>query len=378
MFIGYVALMAWRGALLFPEISHLQWKYALKWSSIALMLSTAFWVKGDEGRGLRLLVLAFLGLFFAILLRSDWGLFPSWLKGKRYCFGFPCLTTSLLSGVYVIAFIMFSGRIFNLATRVRRKYGLLAGVFTTLFIIFAFLFILQVLITTQSRGVWLFLTIVLAGAALGSFLNKVRSRKRPRCKGILSVIAVFSLMAFVAWYEAPTLQARFLQEREDIYKLFHLDIDSLPYETSIGARTHVWCFGVRTWWLSPILGWGPGTNVLSQPFYDTKAQFHSDVERVGLSTYVTHLHSDLVEALVRLGVVGTAMLGGILLSLVCCLVRARMKGDVSQDLFLFLFSSISLMFLFSLIEFRIVHVPYRNLLILISAISLGLSVKRTH
>ncbi|WP_244155314.1 O-antigen ligase family protein [Dissulfuribacter thermophilus] len=231
----------------------------------------------------------------------------------------------------------------------------------------------QVLITTQSRGVWLFLMVILVSMALGSGINMARAGRVFRDMRCVAGIIIVSFMALVAWYEAGTIQKRLLQERDDAYKILRLDVDSLPYETSIGIRAHVWCFGVRTWLLSPVLGWGPGTNALSSPFFETKARFSSDEEREKLPIYATHLHSDPIESLVRLGLIGTCILGAIFLSLVYGLVRARINGAVSSDVFLFLLSSISLMFLFSLIEFRIVHVPYRNLLLIISSIVLGLS-----
>lgn len=174
-------------------------------------------------------------------------------------------------------------------------------------------------------------------------------------------------------YQANTIERRFLKERDDICRIVHFDTGSLPFETSIGIRVHVWRYGLRAWLLSPWLGWGPGTNALASPFFEDKARFSSPEERMKLPTYATHLHSDVIESLVRLGLIGTCILGTIFLSLLLGLIQAWTIGEVPSDLFLFLILSIVLMFMFSLMEFRIVHVLYRNLLLLIFAISLALS-----
>ena len=374
-FIGYVTLAAFRGALLFPETQGLQWAYTVKWAWFLFMLPCAFWINNDEKRAFWIMTLAFFGFILAIVTRSDWQLFPVWFAGERYCFGFPCLTISLLSGVFILEHVIMAGRLVEAIQYLFRKYGIVAGTMAGLIWALSFVVITQVLITSQSRGVWLFLVIIVPCIAPTLFTTRATNQRGAlrEQRWLGATLLVISLAVLLVGSEAKTIKKRIFQEKGEISSVLHGNWKSLAFETSIGIRAHVWSYGVRAWLRSPIVGWGPGTNVLADPFWGSRAGFATDEERDKLPLYATHLHSDLLESLVRLGLIGTSILGAIVVAVISRLKRAKTNRGLATDTFLFLSSSFLLMFMFGLIEFRFVHVMYRHLVIIICSISLGIS-----
>ncbi len=371
IFLVYLILMGWRGAYLFPSTSKLQWEYVIRWSALFFIFPCAFWIKGMEARGFRVLLTGLLGLLCAMVIKTEWHLLPGWLAGNRYCFGFQCLTASLFSSIFLLAAIMFWGRVMDTLKALRAKYGSLFPVLCLLLLVSSAIFMVQVLISTQSRAVWSLFAITLVALALGKGIVFLHNKPLVSGTGLLVWCMVLTMLAAMLFHEKATIADRLLQEKNDVQKVLRLEWGSLPYETSIGIRVHVWIFGLRHWLRSPWLGWGPGTEILSTPFYEKDATFASLEEKEGLRSFATHLHSDMIEGLVRLGLIGTGLLLGIFFAIIYRLITAWKYGLIQTDFFLYLFLSLTLMAAFSLLEFRIVHVPYRHLIILICSIALG-------
>lgn len=367
LFAAYVVLSAFVAAVAFPETMDAQWAYAWKWSSLLFILPCAFWIRGDEKRVLRLLLLSYLGLGVSVAVRSDWMLFPLWLQGQRYCFGFTCLTLALLAAVSLLGAYCFLPRMVSALERVWHAGRRAEAAFLGIFACAAFLMTIQVFITTQSRGVWLFFILVLASLIL---VRSVYGNRRlgGGLKSVFAGAVVVAVLIAVIWFEKDVISGRVQQEWDRIVEaVSSLDPGAVPCDISMGIRFHAWRLGLRAWTAAPVFGWGPGTDIFRFLMKQPDAFPVTPEERAMFPTYATHLHNDLIEALVRLGLVGAAFLMGAYLLVFHGLWKAARKGEVPGDLFLFLCSSLVICALFSMIDFRIVHVDYRHLVILIGS-----------
>ena len=134
-------------------------------------------------------------------------------------------------------------------------------------------------------------------------------------------------------------------------------MDELSYESSLTIRINLYRIGFRLFSANPIMGWGPGTSgtqylvpVRVLPFSENDLQNAPDF---------SHLHSVVIEILVRFGLFGAAF-GVLLLAVLFRAYRSLWsKTGPEPDLRYFLVLGGIMMLLYCIYDFRLVHVDFR-------------------
>jgi O-antigen ligase len=356
--VGLTLLLAWRASLLFPDISSDQWHGVWVWCAPLLFIVVAWWLARDTEQVWRLMAAAILGLAVGVLRKMDWSLIPDVLTGLRYHFGYAALGLAFIASVMLIGLLAFRRRIIPLraGTQSRPVLGWVLWVG-------AMLFVATLLVVTQSRGAALSLaiagTVFVVASTFGRWklgdagLHRGSRRLTTRFFYISLVVGLASLFVW-------STKDRVIADLDSFSDSDEIAIQD--YAASLGARINLYRVASQVIATRPVLGWGPGTST---------TEYVVPRDLVAIAPYdrdnipkFSHLHSVVLEILVRFGLVGA----GLAIALGTLLFRAfrhlLADGRATPDLRRFFALSGIVVLLFFLYDFRLINVDFRFFCIL--------------
>ncbi|MEZ8557574.1 O-antigen ligase family protein [Vibrio cyclitrophicus] len=164
----------------------------------------------------------------------------------------------------------------------------------------AFLLYLPPIILSEARGVWLALLLSIV------IIVVIRCVKNPPSKNktLLSLFTIIILLSIISIVFKDKINHRY---EHTIYEVNN--IKSGNYDTSIGWRLQLWELAPELFIQSPIIGQGHGHNY--------EKILKEKIESNAISHYIyyyasSHYHNQIIDKLVKSGVIGLMLLIGLL------------------------------------------------------------------
>jgi O-antigen ligase len=360
MFVPFAAFIYWseyRAIAEFPETAHLQHKEASNWLKIFAFFPFAWWLRGDLKRIQWVLALALAGLVAGNFKHFDWEDLLAFDISVRSGFKFVPAFTGLISTTALLGLLLFARRIWYSRYPWITRSLWLAAIYVALFMLLA----------SQARAAWLAAGLIIPAMLVAFWFHTVRDVSRNRAAALFPMgLAIVLLLAIVAGSFGP-IQSRLKTERHTAKALLHGQRPPTGRPSnSLSKRYQVQVFGFQKWLERPLLGWGPGTGEYLIAHSDNP-ELRVSLKNGG-EMWLTHFHNTYLESLVRLGVVGAALLSGVGWVLGATLIGAARRRTIPYDQVLFLGGSSVLLVLWSLFDFRATHTDWRAYWIILAGI----------
>ena len=307
----------------------------------------AWLLRGDQNRVFLALAIALLGFWVGRFEHFPWQEAFSGTQwwGTRIKLGLP---SEIGFGIYcaaaTVGLVLLAPRVWDIGARTWQK--LLA-----IFVWGVFLLIsVQGVIMSQTRSVWLSLAVLSCVILLA---NLHIWKRVGRLKSVSVLICVAGLLFALIHANQGAIKKRFSAELDTAVLLLSGDFDAVDATDeqgrvkSIGVRFHMLVFAVEQWKKSPWFGLGPG---ISKPLI--KEQW------VASKTF-NHLHNAYLEVLLRLGILGTALIFVMLVLIFYGGWRAYRDRRIDRDLCMFLVAATALPLLVGFTSFRMLHTDWR-------------------
>jgi O-antigen ligase len=296
---GYIVLRT----VMMPEAGERQWDWARNVLYIGGLpaLVVAFWLALDLARIGVVLVLLIAGVLGGLIVGLDWSLLPEALAGQdRLGDPYAINRVAFLLAGCLIALVTLGPRAVARLNAKGKAWQVPAAIVLSL----AALVLLQGIILTQARQVWLALLIVLP--TLGGLIVmryrtdwRVLASWRGRLILALGALTVVSLLLFSTW---TPLSERLQAEQHTWDALAEGRMTDI--EGSLGRRLEMWAVSAQMIGDRPVWGWGPG---------QTRAMM---TERGSERIADNNSHNLILELGVGLGVVGWFLTGPVVWTLV--------------------------------------------------------------
>ncbi|MGB7551952.1 MAG: O-antigen ligase family protein [Chromatiaceae bacterium] len=348
-------LLAWRAALLFPDLAHQQWSAIPGWIRPLLFVVPAWWLRGDPVRIRWVLVAALLGLLVGVLQRSDGddvAAIIALLRGQvgfdaRGDFGFTALGLGFLVSIALLGFFSFWREITGPRLRGQPRPLVGWGLWTT-----GVAILLAILLVLQTRGAVLALALVILVFLLARASTDVAQRGWTRRRlglFLLGALLILSLASAVLWTSGDRIAG-------DVAALTQPDGQGhYDYGSSSGTRLNLYRIGVDLIRERPLLGWGPGTrgplDLVPAGVLDWSAH-----DRAHAPEWA-HLHSVPIEIWVRFGLLGLVF-GCLFLALMVQSYGVMRRSVQDPPLFRFLLLGGIMTLLFCLYDFRLIRMDF--------------------
>lgn len=351
IFAVYVVAEAAQGAIALPAYTHEQWASLWPWLALWFFIPVGWTMRRYRAHIPRLLLISAIGLLIGFALHMDWGHFSAMIHGRRSDLGMTFTTAGLYSGIAFIGWTSMAARITK-SVNPHRHYAHL------IFWIIVEIIILECIIVTQSRAVWLSLMVIMPVAVIANYraaLRKILHSNRLTKFAIMVAVAVIAGLAASNW---NIFVRRLDSGRQTINDLTQLDVRQLP-KTSIGLRVYLAEFGFKQFRKKPWLGWGPGIEA-NHDLSLGKQQFLRNL---------AHLHDTYLELLVRFGVLGLALVVAFATAFLYRFITAYRMQRIPRDIFIFLMGSATLVALWNFIDFQALHADYRFMVALLLGVA---------
>jgi O-antigen ligase len=343
----------------FPGSAQLQEDQAWDWFRLWLFLCVGWWVNGNTKRITWILLLALVGLLSGMVyaLFDHWSLLWS---GIRTGFHLPIIAFGLYAGTAVLGLLLMAPRIWGKMEKLP-FFAIRVGLW-----LIAFVLLTQGLIDTQSRGAWLAAVLVLPPLTILRYWIALKQKRISRQRRISIACLVLVIFGLLVLANLPTIQNRMAQERSMFEATWKLDFKDVPTQ-GFGVRVQALRYGLRKWLERPMFGWGPG----STEYLISHSGEHILQHPLSGGGYVwlDHLHDTYLEILFRFGLVGALLIATVLGLLLRDLWIAHLEGRLPIDYLLFLTGTFSLMAIWSLSDFRLLHPDWRSYWILIAGMA---------
>ncbi|WP_390592657.1 O-antigen ligase family protein [Simiduia litorea] len=195
---------------------------------------------------------------------------------------------------------------------------------------------LVAVIITQTRAVWLGLSIALIVQMAVSL--RVTSASWRRVTRLVAMVVIPLIIVLATNWQL--IQQRVIAESDSIAALWA--DDAIAFD-SAGIRLHFWRESLH--WIAerPLVGWGvEGKKMVIQQ----ADSFPEAIKKQDLS----HLHNSFLDALVNFGLLGLAAIVALWAYLVRACVQLWRNGHISNDLLVFYLSFLALWFVINCFE----------------------------
>jgi O-antigen ligase len=300
-------------------------------SRLFMFLIIAWWVGGMRQGALQLYSLALAGLLLAIAFNLDWQTVTQIFNAsKRLDFGIVNpLHFGLMCSIGLLGILIFYREILGLDQTgfgTWRAYARLALWLCLLLVL------IQGIVSSQGRGIWvaLAITLVLCAPLFILLLMRERLRYGP-VKVIVGTAMILVIGAGLVMSQWEVIESRFEDEQGAIAAMFNEREDDVPL-TSLGVRVHLWEWGVEKWRERPWLGWGArSTHYLLE---------HSDLSPRLKTVTGVHVHNTYLELLITTGIIGVMILVAAAYCLVRGIVSLRSQRSLIGKIGLFSFAGL--------------------------------------
>lgn len=310
----------------------------------------ARWIGGDDRRIARLLAFTFAGFMLGRIAAIDWTTPPALVTGERIRLGFSSINHfGEYSGALLIGLLCFRERLWRTPAPWRRwaRVGWIASTLTAGYWTIA----------AQSRTVWVVVMLLVGLLALRGVLVRRRARIALLAGGALVALGAVGLTT------DNVVANRILSEESTYRQVLHGDWANLPYD-STGTRVHMIQFGLEHWRAHPWFGNGPGAT----------PRLLADAAAEPLRIF-KHVHNLPVEFLIRLGVIGAAIMAALFATVVAGGWRGWRTGLLRPDVAMFVLAVLALDALSNLTDFRILAWDGRNFWLLFAGLGYSAALR---
>jgi O-antigen ligase len=315
-FAGYLVLHA-----VIADISPAaQWGAIHEWARLFLFVVIAWWMRGDPKRIYVSLALALLGFFVRLAIDGSASDIETMLDGGRTGFAYSINFAGILSGACLITLVLAAPLVIKRPLKINGRLLIILCWVSCLAVTY------QVHIAAQRRGAWIATAIGLV-VALAVFAYRSASGQQ-----LQKLVLAIALLVPVALYNAGVFADHISRDRATLSALLHgADMEQIEIKGSAAIRLHMLHFGLKRWLERPLLGWGPGTEVLSDLDYRA---FEDPLDRLQARELPhTHLHNQIVTVLVQLGAIGAGFFVVLIYFVVREMVIAHRKELLPAELF---------------------------------------------
>lgn len=350
----YMLLHAVWAAHVFPE-TRLSQKDALKnWMNCLMFIPVGWQLWRHMKHINRLLLVLAAGLMIRIVKQFDVGQFAERLLELNL--GLNPITFGLFMGIAVLGLLLLAPRLNDRLPADKKRLRFFVW---SLWLIGLLVF-LEYLILSQTRAAWLAAVLVFPLALVFRYWAWMQTQFS--FSRVLIVMAPLILAGLFIQLNSSFISSRIHEESEVRQTLTDHDFKAIP-STSIGHRLILWKIGLQKWSERPLLGWGTGTTeYLLNQVQDSRLQAPDGGNRY------SHLHNYYLEVMLRLGLLGVLMFGGLTVVLVAGVWRAYSKGAIPFDYACFLLAGSAFTAIWSFFDFELFKYAWRNF----SVIWLGL------
>lgn len=308
-----VQVLSWFSSLIFfsdiandlPKMDRL--------SKLFSFLFVAYWLKGSKKYSLIILSFFIVGFITSILISNDFHKdFIRGLNGFRVDFELKnAQFTSMLSGVSIL-FIMFL-TVFTFNMKSKFKWLLL------FLLSLSYLLAFFILITSQSRQIWLGIIIALIFLPLLVFYYF----KSISVSNLFFIPLFFSIFIFIFIFsninivKNRVVHQTLAKESEIIEAMLAGDFDNIPSKKN-GIRINSWIESFC--WIKENPFFGAGPNSIGEVIMQSDKFTDKQKKRIG------HLHSFHLEILVAYGILGALVIYGMYYWLIRSLVLAHREN----------------------------------------------------
>lgn len=332
----------------FPETARLQRTSAWAWIYSLLFPAVAWQFYCQRIHLGRLIVVLVLGLLLRILLHTPWRDIATLFHWPRMGFGLSETVFSPLAGLTCLGWLLLAPRIVQLAGP-----NIAKAIRWTLWAL-VFIILLESLVLSQTRGVWLAAAVVYPVALLVRYQTENLREQLFSLKG-LAVLLVLLVLAFGFFkFNSASLQNRTQLDAQTLEQAQAPQITN-PAARSVSDRLAMWRVGWQLWLQRPVLGYGPGsTEMLMRQSGDLSLNTPID----GQLYY--HLHNHYLEILLRFGGVGAVLFAVLPLWLIPRVWRGLQQAWLPRDYALFLLSGWAMAAIFVFFDFQLFKFAWRN------------------
>ena len=304
-------------------------------------------LKGDQRRVLLALAIALLGFWIGRFEHFPWSEAFSGAQwwGTRVKLGLPSEEGfGLYSATASLGLVLLAPRIWAADGSTSRKSIIILvwGVFLLISV--------QGVIMSQTRSVWLSLTVVAFVLLLG---NLHVWKRVGGLKSFVYLLGVTAVLVVLAYANQGAIKNRFYTEMDTTRELLSGNFDAIDTVDeqgrvkSIGVHYHLFLFALDHLKENPWFGLGPGiSKPLIKEHWVASKTFH-------------HVHNSYLEMMLRLGIVGTTLIFVMLALIVYGGWRAYREQRIDRDLFMFLVAALTLHLLVCFTDFRMLHTDWR-------------------
>jgi O-antigen ligase len=369
--LGYAVL----ATLEFPETLRAQRIAVVDWMHWFLFIPIA-WVVRLHYKQLNILLLALAsGMLIRILTHAHWDQIATIFSWPRMGFGITETVFAPLAGMTTLGFLLLAPRFTNPATQTGRW----SGIFRSGLWLIGLIILLQSLVLSQTRGVWLAAAIVFPIGIAIRYENWLRNYAFKSAKNIAGLILVLLIVGLFIQLNSTPLSSRIksesLQSTPDLVTRTvegTVEGDKKVILTSgISYRLILWGIGFKSWKERPLLGWGPGTSeYLVQQADNALLNQHVTLQNgKELSLHLTHLHSVYLEIMVRFGVLGGVLFFASPVLLLLGVRKAYLRGTIPWDYVCFIFAGWGFLAMEAFTDFQIFKFAWRNFCVIWAALS---------
>lgn len=299
-YVLYVALRGWVAAAEQPALSFEHWEGTRRWIKAGLLPSLlvmlAFWLScGRERHIVGLLATLLLGLTTKLLFNLDATAFVAAIGGEdRYAFDLMLAFSSLLFGMALLGLLIFFPRVIRATRGHRLQCAVVVLAWSALAMFFC-----AALVASGTRAAWVG---TVAAAITAGVVWTLRWRQlgigRREAVAALSAVVVVAVLA-TAWF-APRISGRITPALDAMASGIHLVTGNVALEDvprdPLGIRIAYNAYGLEKFAERPLFGYGPADPIHLNSGEQVPYQIKGRND---------HFHNTSLEALLRLGIVGT-------------------------------------------------------------------------
>lgn len=317
----------------------------------------------------KFLASAFLGLIAYLVINFDASEWTRAWDGYRTDFGIEnAQHTGIIFATCSIAFTIFTARFIQWS----KKLPLTLFLGSLIIWLSALLFSIWVVFISQTRAVWLGLSIsTLIVLLLSSLIYIQRKRSLINWKkystGLLGVLLFSALLGYN--FNIQEIVIKRLDSENVSLESLHLAASHEKKQmTSFEIRVASWS-AAREWIIEkPFVGWGRrgAKNLIQESDYFNK----SFKRRFG------HLHNSYLEVLVDLGIIGSSLIITIIFLFGHYITRNYKKGKIPADAFVFSWVFFIFWLIVNIFESYIIFTSGTYLVAIVAAFSYSFTIKK--
>lgn len=319
----------------------------------------------------RFLTIAFSGLITYLIINFDLAEWERAWNGHRVDFGIEnAQHTGIVFATSFIAFTVFTVRFINWS----KKFPLIISLASLTIWFSALLFSFWVVFASQTRAVWLGLSVsafIIFLFFSAAYIKQKHSTIKWRKHSTILLGLIFTSILLGYSFNAQNLIIKRLTSEKISIESLHLAASHEKKQmTSFEIRVASWAAAPEWIMERPFMGWGRrgAKNLIQQ----------SDKFNESFKNRFGHLHNSYLETLVDLGFIGSSLMASIIFLFGHSINRNYKKGKTPTDVFIFSWAFFIFWLIVNIFESYIIFSSGYYLVAIVAAFSYSFTIEKTN